>query len=77
MIKFSSEIGFWSVFVFWCALINVIGCLGFTIIIIIGGFFDLRYLFKSLKEAYVDETDDGRVVSDEHPEIQKTVGAKE
>jgi len=41
-------------------LINFVLCFVFAF----GGFFDLRYLLKSLKEAQVDETDDGRVVQD-------------
>jgi uncharacterized ion transporter superfamily protein YfcC len=32
-----------------------------TVIVSIGGFFDLGYLFKALKEEVVDETDDGRI----------------
>lgn len=32
-----------------------------TVIVSIGGYFDLKYLFKSLREEIVDETDDGRV----------------
>jgi len=33
-------------------------------VVIVGGLFDLRFLFKALKEEVVDETDDGRVISD-------------
>ena len=32
-----------------------------TIVITIGGIFDLRFLFKSLRERELDEADDGRV----------------
>jgi hypothetical protein len=62
MIDFSPEIGFWSAFVFWFAVVNTVATVLFTIVVIIGGVFDLRYLFKALEEAPVDETDDGRVV---------------
>ncbi len=34
----------------------------FTIVMSIGGFIDLRYLFKELKSAPFDEKDDGRVI---------------
>jgi hypothetical protein len=33
-----------------------------TVVVTIGGIADLRYLFKSLNEQILDETDDGRVV---------------
>ena len=60
MIEFSEDIGFWSVFVFWCAFTNTFACLGFTVVVIIGGIFDLRYLFRSLREEEIDDADDGR-----------------
>ena len=34
---------------------------GFTLVVIVFGFFDLKFLFKALREELVDETDDGRV----------------
>jgi hypothetical protein len=34
-----------------------------TVIVSIGGCFDLAYLFRILSSKIVDETDDGRVVS--------------
>lgn len=65
MIHFSPELGWWSPAVFWYALINVIACLIFTVVVIIGGAGDLRYLFKSMREERIDDTDDGRVDSSE------------
>ena len=35
-----------------------------TIVATIGGVFDLRYLFRSLKEEQVDVADDGRVTNE-------------
>jgi hypothetical protein len=32
-----------------------------TVIVTIGGIFDLKFLFKSLNQEVLDETDDGRV----------------
>jgi hypothetical protein len=32
-----------------------------TIIVTIGGVFDLRYMFRSLRQEELDPTDDGRV----------------
>ena len=63
MIEFSEEIGFWSKFTFWYVLINAILTVLFTLVIIVGGFFDLKFLFNSLKYEVVDEADDGRVES--------------
>lgn len=62
MIVFSPEIGFWSAFVFWFAVANTVATTLFTIVVIIGGAFDLRYLFRALESERVDETDDGRVI---------------
>lgn len=42
-----------------------------TFVTTIGGFFDLRYLFRSLKEERVDITDDGRV-HNEAPLVPKS-----
>jgi len=38
--------------------INVV----FAVLCAIGGFYDLAHLFRELKNAKIDETDDGRVV---------------
>jgi hypothetical protein len=65
MIEFSPELGWWSKGVFWYVVINLFLCIGFTIVVFIGGLFDLRYLLKSLDEAREDVTDDGRVISPE------------
>ena len=63
MIEFSQEVGFWSKFVFWFVWINVATTIGVTFVVIFGGLFDLKFLFRALKEEVVDETDDGRVVA--------------
>ncbi len=57
---FSPELGFWSPFVFWYCVVNAIASVGFTLVVIIGGFHDLKFLFRALREETVDETDDGR-----------------
>ena len=48
-----------SLFVFLglMIIVNVTLCFAFAV----GGFYDIIYLLKSLKESVVDETDDGRV----------------
>ena len=63
MIQFSPELGLWSKAVFWYVVINIILCLGFTVVVIIGGIGDLRFLLKSMDEEEVDEADDGRVIA--------------
>lgn len=60
---FAPELGFWSPAIFWFCLANAILSMGFTVAVIVGGIADLRFLFKSLKEGAVDETDDGRVAT--------------
>lgn len=57
----SASLSFWSGFVYWFAIANVILTIGFTFVVIVGGFFDLRYLFRALREEAPDVTDDGRV----------------
>lgn len=61
-IQFDASLGFWSPFVFWFVAVNAILCGVFTLVVIVGGVFDLRFLFKALNEQDNDETDDGRVV---------------
>jgi hypothetical protein len=70
MIQFTQ--GFWSIFVFWFVVISVVATIGFTVVVIIGGFSDLRYLFRALDEQQVDETDDGRVVAQAPSESERT-----
>ena len=65
MIEFSSEIGFWSPFAYWYVVVNCIACALFTVVIIVGGIFDLRFLFRAIAEDETDETDDGRVLTDD------------
>jgi SSS family solute:Na+ symporter len=48
---------FWRIWLWVCTF----GCAAVTIWFTIGGFFDLRYLFRHLKTHRADPTDDGRV----------------
>ena len=48
MVEFSESIKFWSAFTFWFVAINIFITIGFTFVVIIGGIFDLKYLFKAL-----------------------------
>ena len=52
---------YWMVFSY---ILFTLSCLTFiviSVIVTIGGAYDLKFLFKSLKEEVVDETDDGRI----------------
>lgn len=57
----AGSLGFWSGFVYWFAVINVVMTVAFTLVVIVGGIFDLQYLFRALREEAPDTTDDGRV----------------
>lgn len=61
MMEFAPELGAWSPAVFWYCAINAFASVAFTAVVVVGGFYDLKYLFRALKEDPVDETDDGRV----------------
>jgi len=61
LIQFDASLGVWSPFVYWFVVINTLLCAGFTAVVIVGGFFDLRFLFKALSEEVGDAHDDGRV----------------
>ena len=43
----------------------IIAFVGFSIVVTIGGIFDLVYMFRELEKEVVDEADDGRVVKPE------------
>ncbi|MDC0935680.1 hypothetical protein OAS39_05295 [Pirellulales bacterium] len=61
-IEFDPELGIWSPLVYWYVIVNAFICAAFTVVVVIGGIFDLRFLFRALREEVADETDDGRVV---------------
>jgi hypothetical protein len=61
-IEFDPNLGLWSPGIFWFVIVNAILCGCFTVVVIVGGLFDLRYLFHALRTEEVDEADDGRVV---------------
>ena len=67
-IQFNPEIGNWSPFIFWYVAINAVLCAVFTMVVVIGGIFDLRYLLRSLREEHVDESDDGRCIDPDAPQ---------
>ena len=64
-IQFDPDLGIWSPFVYWFVAVSAILCGVFTLVVIVGGAFDLRFLFNALNEEVCDEADDGRVVAQE------------
>jgi len=70
--QFDPSLGFWSPFVFWFVAVNAVLCGLFTVVVIVGGVFDLRFLFSALNEEEIDETDDGRVVSRDPSAVEST-----
>jgi len=55
---------------YWFVAVNVLLCAGFTVPVIIGGLFDLRFLFKALDQEIVDAHDDGRVEQPPKPKVE-------
>ena len=51
----------WMLFTYVFFVISCLVFLVLTVVITIGGIFDIKYLIKSLREVDFDETDDGRV----------------
>lgn len=48
--QFAPELGLWSPLIFWYCLVNALLSLGFTVVVIVGGSRDLRFLLRALKE---------------------------
>ena len=42
-------------------VINAYACLAFSLVVIVGGIYDLKFLLSALKVEEIDESDDGRV----------------
>ena len=61
-IEFAQELQPMTGIIYWFVVINAFACLAFTLVVIVGGILDLKFLFTALKEESVDESDDGRVI---------------
>lgn len=57
MIEFSQDpnIRPWSIGIFWFAAVNLVATVGFTLVVIVGGIMDLKFLFHALKNPSADE----------------------
>jgi hypothetical protein len=64
------DVWFWYLLISFC--VNVVVVIWVTI----GGVFDLRYLFKVLREELVDDTDDGRVTESYTMQAEQTENNK-
>ena len=53
----------WALACFWIAAFFIIANFVFSIAVTIGGFFDLLHLVRQLKESKINETDNGRAIS--------------
>ena len=51
----------WMFITYFFFIVGILVFLVITVIVTIGGAFDLKFLFRSLKEEVLDEADDGRV----------------
>lgn len=52
----------WMVVTYTLAVVFSVFFTIMTVVVTVGGIKDLKFLFKTLKEQSIDETDDGRVV---------------
>lgn len=64
-IEFAQELQPISGITYWFLVINALASLIFTIVVTIGGVFDLKFLINALKSEDTDDQDDGRVIKDE------------
>ncbi len=63
MIEFTTDpsVRFWSQFVFYFAVVNTVATMLFTVVVVIGGIFDVRFLIRALKTESLDQDDNGQV----------------
>ena len=45
-------------------MFNALASLAFTVVVTVGGIYDLKFLLSALKSQEIDVADDGRVVKD-------------
>ena len=61
-IEFAQDLQPMSGIVYWFVVVNAIACLAFTMVVIVGGINDLKFLLSALLEEEIDDSDDGRVI---------------
>ena len=62
MIEFAQPLQPLSGIIYWFVVINALACLVFTLVVIVGGLYDLKFLLSALKAEEIDDLDDGRVI---------------
>lgn len=62
MIEFAQQLQPLSGIIYWFVVINALACLVFTLVVIVGGILDLKFLLSSLLTEEIDVLDDGRVI---------------
>lgn len=62
VIEFAPDLQPISGIIYWFLVINALASLAFTMVVIVGGIYDLKFLLSALKAEKIDESDDGRVI---------------
>lgn len=62
MIEFNQQLQPLSGIIYWFVVINAIVCLAFSLVVIVGGIHDLKFLLSALLAEEIDDSDDGRVI---------------
>lgn len=61
-IEFAEKLQPWSGIVYWFVMFNAFASLAFTVVVTVGGMYDLKFLLSALRSEEIDVADDGRVV---------------
>ncbi|MDC0937328.1 hypothetical protein OAS39_13665 [Pirellulales bacterium] len=62
IIEFAQDLQPMSGILYWFVVINAFACLAFTLVVIVGGIHDLKFLLSALQAEEIDDLDDGRVI---------------
>lgn len=65
IIEFAQELQPISGITYWFLVVNALASLVFTVVVTVGGIYDLKFLLSALKSEEPDESDDGRVIKDD------------
>jgi hypothetical protein len=59
--EYFQSLEFWSKFMFWFVNINIVLTMFFTVVVVIGGIFDLKFLLKALRTEVTNDKDNGSI----------------
>jgi len=65
VIEFAEKLQPISGILYWFVVINALASLAFTVVVTIGGTYDLKFLISALKSEDSNDADDGRVFKDQ------------